>query len=380
MGEHRARLRRRKFGIVRETEVVDLEWSNNDSISGAINSKPSCDLDSKSCSDYALPTELCRDFSFSSEQQQGLVEPGDVDAQLGSTSLNLSSFSMVDRSSVADWMLRNDTVSPNRTFRNDTMENFDHSTPDEQSSWMPQPRWMIAASNFTLDVAPRKSVSYHDCCRDFPTASRSCMSIDLGEMSSVSNYVSEMVDEGKLDCNAMNNMERIEMELNDIQEEMNEMAKRVGKLQLCGISQRYNICPVDFSMDSVDDNFGASPRRSSMCSLHQMPTVEPEASLVWDYDFDVKACNDTLDLKSSLDFDDESIGQLESFVRYRSQKVARDAFRRSSLAMSDAASHVSRSDSMFSCLTPDDADQKSCSLYDVNRRLSGQFVIPSVSD
>lgn len=246
---------------------------------------------------------------------------------------------------------------------------------------------MFNTSNFTLDgdVGPRKSASYHDCYRDFPVASRSCMSIDLGEMSSISSFVSEMVDEGKLDCNAMNNMEMIEMELNDIQVEMNEMAKRVGKLQLCGISQKYNICPVDFSMDSVDDNFEVlpSPRRSSMCNLHQMSTIEPDASLVWDYDFDVEVGNETFDVKSSSDVDDESIGQLDSFVRYRSQKVARDAFRRSGLAMPDTASHLSHSDSLFSCLTPsysEDTDQKSCSLYDVNRRLSGQFVIPSVSD
>lgn len=366
-----------------------MESGNTDSISRAINSGPLGDIDSKSYNDCALPTELRRNASFSSEQQQGLVEPGDVDAQLSSTSLNRSSFSMVDRSYMADLMLRKDVASPNRTFLSDTLENFDHSTPDERTSasWMPRGRWTLAQSNFTLDcdVPPGKSVSYHDCCRDFPTASRSCMSIDLGEMSSISSYVSEMVDEGKLDCNAMNNMEMIEVELNNIQVEVREMEKRVGKLQVCGISQKYNICPVDFSMDSVDDNFEVlpSPRRSSLCNLHQMSVIEPEASLLWDYDFDVEVGNDTFDLKSSSDVDDESIGQLESFVRYRSQKVARDAFRRSSLAMSDAASHLNRSDSLFSCLTPaysDDADQKSCSLYDVNRRLSGQFVIPGVSD
>lgn len=326
-----------------------------------------------------------------------------------SGSLDLSSLSaddttMSSKSCVPKTTNAVKSVLENMTSSMSYEDDFDHSTPDDRrlmsfvsmgDSFSIGQRFL--PSGFTIDCeAPlSKSLSWHMMKND-PISSRSCVSVDLGDLMYSDTKISSL-ESRNLECTAVSSMERLEMELDMIRDEMKEMTEKVGRLQSdkSFLSHQYNLCPIDLSIDDDDETDVVSkltsPRRQRLFDMHQMTSVDNDltplghqsAEYIWDYDFDM---HDDDDDDSSLGFlsNEDPVGELDSFVSYRTSATTR---RRSSSVLPSLMnmSRMNRSNSLFVTPPPpphsldDSLESKSFNLFDVNHRKSGHLFIRSLS-
>lgn len=394
-------LRRRKFeGIRQGEEAAAIEMGRCNDLS--INS-PSGDSIVKS--DDSVVKSDDKSILLSAEFIRGASSSDNILSRSlqscnSSTNLDLSiaSVNYLTNAGLYSGCEDRDELSLLRRRASQTVipEIYDHSTPVDHLPVLFRRRrshigWMYSPREFTIDSdVVATSMSCYDCTRDSPLASsRSCISIDLGVMSAVSNIISDLDGDRKLSCSAVNNMEKLQDELDIIQSEMEEIRDRVGQLQLQGQPQ-YKLCNFEVSVDE-DLETVRSPRQRMLYEMHQMPAFEGELSqrnsdYMWDDDFDLEVKDDKYQPSCGIELEEESVGQLESFVMYRTKKAAHDSFRRRSCGLSQSIDtwRLSRSDSVFGCSTPslndDFLDKKPCNLFDVNRRLSGHFVIPELGE